>query len=195
MSNRAVESQIKAGFRRAGAWLLGFAWLGLVFAGLAIAFTPSPHPPVVGWLLLIAAAILLIATMDRWVPVFAALLVYGIIGGVVTIVSGHAVNHPEVPVPRLYAVIMALLIAGSAVVSFTFTRRRLTLPDRIALFAFAFCFFWTPMVSHLTLVPLGIGFSCLIGAWAYDRFRRRRGHTQRSESIPHRKELSSSQGT
>ncbi len=195
MSIRTIKSQVKAGFRRAGALLLGFAWLGLVFGGLAIAFTPSPHPPVVGWLLLIAAALVLIAIMDRWVGVFSALLAYGIIGGIVTIVSGHAVNHPEVPVPRLYAVIMTLLIAGSAVVSFTFTKRKLGLPDRIALFAFVFCFFWTPMVSHLTLVPLGIGFSCLVGAWAYDRLRRRRGHSRGSGTTRRQEELSSFHGT
>jgi len=120
------------------------------------------------------AAVVLILTMDRWVEVFSAFLAYGIIGGMVTIVSGHALNRPDILVPRHYAVIMTLLIAGSAVVSFTFTKRELKLVDRVALFTFIVCFFWTPMVRHLTLVPLAIGFTALLGAWAYDRVQRRR---------------------
>ena len=74
MSEEAGGKQGKNGFRRAGAWLLGFAWLGLVFAGMAIAFTPSPHSPALGWGLLGIAALVLVFTMDRWVKVFPGLL-------------------------------------------------------------------------------------------------------------------------
>jgi hypothetical protein len=172
MSDRTIRAQVKSGFRRAAIWLLGFAWLGLVFAGLGIAFTPSRHPSAVGWVLLIVAAVVLIITTDRWGAAFSALLAYGVIGGLLTIVSGHALNHPEVRVVRIDAVIMTLLIAASAVVSFTFTGRKLRLPDRIALLAFVFLFFSQAMLPRFTLAPLGVGLGLLVAAWAYDRSRR-----------------------
>lgn len=182
MRKRTVGAQVKAGFRRAGAWLLGIAWLGLVFGGLAVAFTPSPHSPVLGWVLLIIAAVVLIVTMDRWVGVFSALLAYGIIGGLATIASGHMPNLPGVPMARVDAIVMTLLIAASAVVSFTFTKRKLTLPDRIALFTFVFCFFWQAVSPRLMLLALAIGFSCLVAAWAYDRLYRHPNPRRRSVS-------------
>ncbi|PYV97364.1 MAG: hypothetical protein DMG89_14955 [Acidobacteria bacterium] len=142
MSEDTVGNQVKGGFRRAGIWLLGFAWLGLVFAGMAIAFTPSPHSPALGWGLLSIAALALILAMDGWVKVFPGLLAYGVLGSILMFVNGHAVNHPEVVVPRLEAVILIIFFAAAAGLSFTFTNHKLTVPDRIALFTFIVCFFW-----------------------------------------------------
>jgi len=174
MKSRARLSEVKAGLRRAAFWLLGMGWLGLVFAGMAIAFTPSPHSPAVGWLLLAAAAIILIATMDKWVGVFSALLACSILGGILTITEGHAVNHPEVKVSHLEGVVITAVLAASAVVSFTFTKRRLRLLDRVALFVFVFCFFWQAADSRVTLLALGAAFCSLLVAWGYDRTQRRR---------------------
>lgn len=167
-------SEVKRGFRRAALWLLGMAWLGLVFAGMAIAFTPSPHSPAVGWVLLAVAAIILIATMDKWVDVFSALLACAILGGILTIMEAHAVNHPEVKVPRLEGVAMTVLIAAGAMASFTFAKRRLRPLDRVALFAFVFCFFWGAAAPRLALPTLGVGVAWLVAAWAYDRIWCRR---------------------
>jgi hypothetical protein len=171
MTNNSVRSQVKRGFLRAGAWLLGFVWLGVVFAGLAIITTPPPPSSVLGWVLLAIAALVLVFTMDRCVGVFSALLATGIIGGILTVVDGHAVNHPEVPIARSDGLTLTLLIAASAVVSFTFTKHKLTVPDRIAVFVFVFCFFWQAVVPHLMLVAFGVGFASLFAAWVYDRTR------------------------
>ncbi len=173
MSEDTVGKQIKSGFRRAGAWLLGFVWLGLVFAGMAIAFTPSPHSPAVGWMLLGIAALVLVLTMDRWVKVFPGLLAYGVVGSILMLMNGHAVNHPEVPVSRLEAALLIVFFAAAAALSFTFTNHKLTLPDRIALLIFIFCFFWQAVAPRVMLIALAIGFACLVGAWAYDRLQRR----------------------
>jgi hypothetical protein len=48
LDNRLVRNR----FKRAGAWLLGFCWLGVVFASMVIAFSPSSYMPVMGWILL-----------------------------------------------------------------------------------------------------------------------------------------------
>ena len=129
------------------AWLLGFAWLGLVFAGMAIAFTPSPHSPALGWGLLGIAALVLVFTMDRWVKVFPGLLAYGVVGSILMLMNGHAVNHPEVLVSKLEAALLIVFFATAAALSFTFTKHKLTVPDRIALIAFIFCFFWQAVAA------------------------------------------------
>lgn len=173
--HKTVLSQVKGGLRLTAIVLLMVGWLGLVFGGMAIALTPSPHSPVVGWGLLVIAAVILVLTMDRWVRVLPGILAYGILGGILTILSGHALNQPSVNVPRVEGVIMTILIAGSAAVSFTFTKRKLDLFDRLALLAFVFCFFWQAALRHFVLVPLAIGFCFLAAAWGYARLRHRLG--------------------
>jgi len=174
ISKGTSRSQAKGGFKRAGLWLLGFAWLGLVFAGMAIAFTPSPHPPALGWALLSIAALVLVFTMDWWVKVFPGLLAYGVLGSVLMLMNGHAVNHPEVVVPRLEALVLIAFFVAATALSFTFTKHKLTVADRIGLFIFILCFFWQAVAPRLMIIALAIGFACLIGAWGCDRVRRRR---------------------
>jgi hypothetical protein len=168
MTQDNVKTQVKSGLRRTAAWLIGFLWLGLVFAGMAIAFAPSPHSRRLGWALLSLAALLLIITMDKWVKVFPGLLAYGVVGSVLMLLDGHAVNHPEIAVPRVEAALMTIFFVAAAGLSFTFTRHRITLPDRIGLFVFILCFFWQAVAPRLMLMALSIGFLCLVGAWAYD---------------------------
>lgn len=58
----------------------------------------------------------------------AGLLAYGVLGSILMLVNGHAVNHPEVVVPRLEAVILIMFFAAAAALSFTFTKHKLTRP-------------------------------------------------------------------
>jgi hypothetical protein len=89
------------------------------------------------------------------------------------IVSGHLLNQPWVAITRLDATMLTLLLAASAAVSATFDRK-LRIIDRIALFSFVFCFFWSVAAERLALMPPAIGFCFLLLAWAYDRIQRRR---------------------
>ena len=175
-------TEVKQGLRRAGLWLLGFAWLGLVFAGMAIAFTPSPHSPAVGWVLLAVAAAIALVTMDRWVKIFPGLLAYGILGSVLELSDGHAVGLPQAPVSRPDAVISLLFCAVGAAISVTFARRKLHATDRVALFAFVFCFFWQAADPKIMRIALGTGLGLLLFAWLYDHFRHRRSNGSRSAS-------------
>jgi hypothetical protein len=72
--NETVGQQVKGGFRTAGAWLLGFAWLCLVFAGLAEAFSPEGRSPMLGWVFLAVAAAVLVATANSWVRAFPGIM-------------------------------------------------------------------------------------------------------------------------
>lgn len=173
MSRNTVGSQAVDGLRLAGGWLLGMGWLALVFAGMAVVSTPSPHPPALGWALLGIAATVLLLTMDKCVRVFPGLLPYGALGSTLILVNGPAANHPEVMDPWLEAVALILFFTTATALSFTFAKHKLTLPDRIALFVFVVCFFWQAVVPRLILSALGIGFSCLVAAWVYDHTRRK----------------------
>src|ERR1051325_1706532 len=93
-----TTSDLMRGIRRAGVLLLGFAWLATVFAGMGIVFSTSSHSPILGWALLTVAAFVLVVTMNRWIKVLPALLVYGVLGSLVSTLSGHGINHPETPV-------------------------------------------------------------------------------------------------
>ncbi len=166
------KSEVASGLRIAGLWLIGFLWLGLVFGGMAVAFTPSPHSPALGWGLLAVAAIVLIATMDKWVRAFPGLLAYGAFSSIFILLEGHALNHPEVAVSRFEAVLILSFFVAAAALSFSFTRHRLTIPDRIALFVFVLCFFGQAAFPRLMLAAMAVGLASIFGAWALDSFRR-----------------------
>lgn len=184
MNTERMSSQVKNGLRTAVAWILGIAWVALVFAGMAVAFSPSPHSPALGWVLLAIAAVVCIGTMDRWAKYFPAILAYGVIGGLFTIATGHAVNSASVRVSRFDGVLMTLLIGASAAVSLPLGERRLRLADRIAIIAFIFCIFWQVVEPRVMLVALSIGLGCLFAAWAFDRIQRRRSPSDISRQVP-----------
>jgi hypothetical protein len=116
--------QVKSGFRTAGAWLLGLAWLSLVFAGLAIGFSPCSYPRAVGWLCLAVAAAVLVATLERWVKAFPGTMAVATVHSLITISSGHATGNPSVPVPRSAAILMTLLLAMGTALSLTFRAKK-----------------------------------------------------------------------
>jgi hypothetical protein len=169
-NTETVGHQVKGGFRTAGAWLLGFAWLFLVFAGMAIAFSPSKYPPTFGWLLLVAAAAILVLTAERWIKAFPGIMAVATINSLLTISSGHATGNPSVLIPRTTAILATLLLAAGTTLSLTF-RRKVSVLDRIALLALAVSIGWGAIDVHHWLPALGMGTLCLFLAWLYDRRR------------------------
>jgi len=186
---KTFSSQIESGLTRAGTWLLGFVWLFLVISGLGIAFTPSPHSRILGWILLVVAAVIFLALMDRWIRAFPALMAIGTLSSFICIFTGHMASSPN-PVARPAAVGATLFFAGSTALGMTFTGRKLNLFDRMALLVFMVVFFWQALENRVSALPLAAALSALAAAWAYDRVRRR-GHKHRSEP----KLVSSATGT
>jgi len=176
MTKSDTMAQVRNGFRTAGAWLLGLGWLGLVFAGMAIAFSTSKYPPVAGWVLLAIDAIILVSTAHRWVKALPGLLGLATLNALVSVFSGHATNLPSVPIPRFEATVATLLLGMSTALSPSFTSRKLSIVDRLAFLIYASCILWGAVDHRVTLpVQMGVATFCLLVAWAYDRLQRRRG--------------------
>jgi hypothetical protein len=171
MKSEVLNRPLRKGFKRAGAWLLGFFWLGVVFAGMAIAFSPSSYPPALGWILLTGAAVFLILTTAVWVKIFPGLMAYGVFGSLLEISSGHALGHPEVRVTPATGTMLLLFFGISTALSLTFRRRFITALDRVALFLFVVCFFAQIIVPHKSLMILAFGLTCLASACSYHYVR------------------------
>ena len=84
--------------------------------------------------------------------------------------TGH---YGKMHVPRLVALGLMLFAIASSFLTLSFTRRPLTVIDRVALLAFVYClaFSMTPDVATMS-VALGIGLAFLLLAWVVDRIRR-----------------------
>jgi len=175
-----IKQQVKSGFRRAGGWLLGMAWLGLVFWGIVEAFgteanfSEGHHPSrVLGWVLLCAAAFIFVVTANRWKRVFPGVMLAATLGSLLELVSGHAVNNPQVLIPRSIAFVQLVVITGVTALSFRFKKRPLNILDRIALLAFAGSIYVGGEEAAQQKVPLAliVGGLCVLFAWAIDRLK------------------------
>ena len=177
--------QVISGLRIAAATLLAIATAGLLFVGVEIVRSPGSHSLILGCVFLIIATTILIVAMNRWVKALPGILIYATLSGLIMIAYGHLINKPSIPISRLDAVIVTLLMAGSSALSLTFKGRRLHVGDRIALLAFVFCMAWSASPKSSTMfTAMGIGVCCLLIGWAYDRIQRRRGHNHRPASTP-----------
>lgn len=179
-----VKQQVKSGFLRAGAWLLGGAWLFLVFGGMIEigvgtegGFSAGHHPSrALGYLLLTAAAVIFIVTANRWKRVFPGIMLVATLNSLLQLERGHSTGNSSVLIPRSIGFVQLIVIAGVTVLSFTFKKRSLNILDRIALLAFAASIYPGGEEVSQQKMPLAliVGGACVLAAWAYDRVQRRR---------------------
>lgn len=173
-----LGEQTTSGFRRAGGWLLGMAWLGLVYGGIIEAFGPPQvfsaghHPsPILGYTLLIAAAVIMVVTAENWKRVFPGIMLAAVFNSLLELSRGHAVNSPSVPVPPSTAAIHLLVTTGVTALTLTFKSRRLTALDRLALLAFVIAFLWGAIDNRFALPKLLAGACCIVIAWVVNRLK------------------------
>ena len=107
--------------------------------------------------------------MERWKKIFPALIGYGVIRGIITIVDGHMPNNPTVPFARLDALVLMLLLLASTILSVSFVDRKLHVADRIVVTIWVSCFLWSSANSRVLIIAPAIGTGSLFCAWVYDR--------------------------
>ncbi|SRR6266436_184111 len=176
---QTITEQVKSGFRLAGAWLLGMAWLGVVFGGLGEAFAPAAsyaaghHPHrILGYALLIAAGLVMVVTAEHWKRVFPGIMIAAVFNSLLELLHGHAVNYDSVPVSPATAIVHLFVTAGVAVLTLTFKSRRLSVTDRAALLAFIAALFWQAVDHRFAELKIISGGLCILLAWAIDRWQR-----------------------
>lgn len=181
MKKLSFKQQVKSGFLTAGAWLLGLAWLFVVFAGMIelgvgteLDFSEGHHPSrALGYLLLAIAAAIFVVTANRWKRAFPGIMVASTLGALLEVEHGHILNNSSVLIPRSIALVQLVVIAGVAGLSFAFKTRPLNLVDRAALLVFTASIYLGGKEVLQGKVPIAliVGGICVLTAWAIDRFR------------------------
>jgi len=167
-------------------------WLGLVYWGITEgfaskqAFSEGHHPSrVLGYALLIVAAVIMVATAEHWKRVFPGIMLAAVINSLLELWRGHAVNNPAVTIAPPIAAIHLLVTSGVTVLTLTFKSRHLSMIDRVALLAFVVTFFWQAVDSRFASLKLVGGALCVLVAWAINRLRSRRTAFSPSSRVDH----------
>jgi len=157
-------------------WLLSSLWLVAVFAGLAIVFTPSRYSVGTGWLLLTVAAVVFVATMDRWIKAFAGFIFLAALRAFSTIFIGHLPETPDksIPIVNVNAIALTILFTASAWIILDLGERSLRLHHRLALLGFTCSLFWGMVDEPKTMLATIVGFALLAAVWGYAHFSERK---------------------
>jgi hypothetical protein len=178
VGGKGTVSPAPRGFRRVVAWLLGFATICVLFGGLLVVFfpndvnilgVPGPYPPIIGWLALATATLIVIFTTGHWVKALPGILMLAAFNGLLAVGTGHLTNAPDVPISRLAASIITFLLIASTVLSFTFKSRGLNWVDQIALLAVVFALAWGVLDEPRAFLSFGTVLFALLFAWLCDR--------------------------
>jgi hypothetical protein len=175
---RSVSQQVVSGLRIAGAWLLGMAWLGVVFAGLSEAFgteeifNEGHHPHrVVGYVLFVLAGMIMVTTAEHWKRAFPGIMLFAVFNSSREFTYGHAINNDSVLVSHWMAFFQLAVFTIVFVVSTTFKKHKLSVIDNAALLAFVGSIFWQAVDSRFATVKVLAGASCVVMAWVTDRYQ------------------------
>ena len=161
--------------RYVGWVLLAIATGGLLIGGAGIAFRPSSHSPLLGWVYLVIGNLILVATVNRWVKILPGILGYAALNASLALYTGRLLGSPPIPISRTAAAAYTILFGVSALISARFRSRKLNRVDQIALLASVYSVLWASLFeSSMTFIALTVGMSALLIALGYDHFQWRR---------------------
>jgi hypothetical protein len=147
-------------------WFLIAVISGGLVTGLGYSLRPRPF----GWILFGVGLIVGATTVDKWARVLPGMFGMATLNGLLILISGHALNRADVPVPRLEGALLTVVMAGASAITGTFADRRLTHTDRAAYLGILACF--VAMLAGVMTsvkrweVPVGIGFiACIAFLW------------------------------
>lgn len=153
-------------------WFFVFLLLIVVISGgIATGLGYSPPPRPLGWVLFIVGTGVAAFTVDKWARVLPGVFGVATLNGLIILISGHALNQPAVPVPRLVGLLFTVAMAGASVVTGSLADCHLMNTDRAAYIGILSCF--TAMVVCIMAsvegweLPVCIGFmGCVAVLWA-----------------------------
>src|SRR5690348_5783317 len=125
MIQRSIKEQAKSGTRKGLMWVFGIGWGSLVVAGIGLLTKSTKPSPILGWILLIIATVILVLTMDRWKKIIAGLLAYGAVNCFVSIFSGHVTSNSSVHISKVQAIIATIFLITSTALCIRFMDQEL----------------------------------------------------------------------
>jgi len=153
------------------AWFFLLLFLIVVISGgLATGLGFSPRPRPFGWILFTVGLIVGAITVDRWARVLPGIFGIATLNGLIILISGHAFNQADIPVPRLAGALFTVVMAGASGITGSLADRHLTHTDRVAYLGILACFV-AMLVGVMTSVkrwevPVCIGFiACIAVLW------------------------------
>ena len=150
------REEIRRGFRTAGSLLFGFITLVLIVGGTLGVSGNDPGRFGRGGAIAayaIGAGVLFWKAKhySGWISGFFGLT--GIFNSIAVLISGHAVNRPEIPVSPTEALLVLLFCVALAVLTFPFTKpRELDRVSRALIVLAVLAFFWGAVNSSKAYV-------------------------------------------
>jgi hypothetical protein len=171
----STKSQIKTGFRLGGgigALILG----GTILSYARIRYNylvDQKHSPFVDWLFLLelsSAVALMLSTAQVWVRLVAGLLVFGILKGIILVLTGKdLLPAQQFTYSPLDGVIVIVYCLVALMLVVRFSTESLEITDRIALTSFLLCLI--PSGSKFPSSWAICGLVALFAAWALNSRR------------------------
>src|SRR5947209_2184062 len=101
----------------AGWFFLFLLLIVVISGGIATGLGYSPRPRPLGWVLFFGGVGVGAFTVDRWAKVLPGIFGIATLNGFIILISGHALNQPEIEVPRLIGVLFTVVMAGASFVT------------------------------------------------------------------------------
>ncbi len=127
--------RIDARLRSLGRWLLFFLFSALLIGGAQLVSDGERRWRVTGWVFLLIAFPVAVATVDRWAKLLPVLFAYGALRVSFISFDGHSVSNPT-PVSSLEYFVIYLILTACAAFSFSFyNKRNLSIVNRVSVMA------------------------------------------------------------
>lgn len=155
-------AQAKSGLRLGvglGSFLIGLMFLGTGMERVAWPALP-PHYVVwsdpIGWVELILATAMLLASAGVWWQLLAGCMLFAFFKSVIVLITGRNLFRPYGPIPRLVSVELIVFCLAALLLMWRFAKGRITILDRIALTVFLLSFGWSANTSALSAAVPGL---------------------------------------
>lgn len=122
-------------------WFFLFCLLILIISGgIATVLGYTPRSQAFGWIVLSIGVSVAIITINKWAQALPGIFGIATLNSSIILITGHALNQPNMPVPRGIGVLLTLVMATATVGTWDFAGRCLTGIDRAACVGILSCF-------------------------------------------------------
>ncbi len=142
-------------FARVGSILLLFGCLGLVGGGLVRLFRDGGDA-LIGWIMLGVGFLLTFATVNHWGRILPGVFGLAGVNALISLWSGHQLNQPSTPIPRVVALVLAIIFFSAAVLSGQIAVREFNAVHRLLLFT-VFVLLLIAMIANQFAIPGALG--------------------------------------